>query len=88
MAEQKKILISLTKDLLSEVDAFTEKEGFSRSEFVRQALKHFMKERRRAEIRECMKKGYQQMGKINLNIAEDCLETDSLQLKSYEEILG
>lgn len=88
MAEQKKILISLPDNLLDEVDSFTQQEGFTRSEFVRQALKHFMKERRRVEIRERMKKGYQEMGKINLNIAEDCLESDSRQLKSYEEILG
>ena len=88
MAELKKILITLPDNLLKEVDFMASLDKTSRSEFVRKAMRLYLKERRSIEIRERMKKGYQEMAEINIRLVEMCFEADCEQQISYEERLG
>lgn len=88
MAELRKILISLPDNLLKEVDDIVSVEKINRSEFVREAMKLYIREIRRIEMRDSMKKGYQEMAEINIKLAEMCVEADSDQQKKYEERLG
>ncbi len=69
MAEVKRIMISLPDNLLREVDGVAAAERLNRSEFIREAMKLYIQERKRRTIREQMKKGYQEMAKINLALA-------------------
>lgn len=85
MAQQKRILISLSDSLLNEVDAFARAQNINRSEFIREAMKIYIRERKQIERCEQMKKGYIEMSKINLSIANECLYSDNEQLKNYEE---
>lgn len=88
MAEQKKILVSLPKTFLAEIDAFALSEEVSRSEFVRRAMQFYMEERRREKIRLQMEQGYREMGEINLEIACACFHADTETTLRYEENLG
>ncbi len=88
MAELKKILISLPDNLLKEVDNIVSVEKTNRSEFVREAMKLYLREKRKLQIRDRMKKGYQEMAEINIRLAEMCMDADSEQQKKYEERLG
>lgn len=88
MAELRKILISLPDNLLKEVDSIVSVEKTNRSEFVREAMKLYITEKRKIEMRDRMKKGYQEMAEINLKLAEMCLEVDNEQNQKYEERLG
>lgn len=88
MAELKKIIVSLPDNLLKEVDRFVSVEKTNRSEFVREAMKLYIKERRKAEMRDRMKKGYQEMAEINIKLAEICLDADNDQQIKYEDKLG
>ena len=88
MANQKRILISLPDSLLSEIDKFADGDNTTRSEFIREAMRFYIKERRRRNIREMMEKGYEEMGAINLQIAEEFAEIDELQYKKYEQMLS
>ncbi|NLD48239.1 MAG: ribbon-helix-helix protein, CopG family [Clostridiaceae bacterium] len=85
MAQLKKILISLPDNLLKEVDSIVAMENINRSEFVREAMKLYIREKRRIEMRDRMKKGYQQMAEINVKLAEICFEADNDQQQKYEE---
>lgn len=85
MAQLKKILISLPDNLLKEVDSIVEMENINRSEFVREAMKLYIREKRRIEMRDRMKKGYKQMAEINVKLAEMCFEADNDQQQKYEE---
>lgn len=85
MAQLKKILISLPDNLLKEVDSIVAMENINRSEFVREAMKLYIREKRRIEMRDRMKKGYQQMAEINVKLAEMCFEADNDQQQKYEE---
>lgn len=72
----KRIMISLPQHLLSEVDGVVETEQSNRSELVRQAMKLYLKERKRRQIRETMQKGYMEMANINLDMASEAFEAE------------
>ncbi len=88
MAQQKKILISLSDSLLKEVDALASLQNVNRSEFIREAMKLYIRERKKVEISDRMKKGYEEMAEINLELARYCYDADCRQLLSYEEKLS
>jgi CopG family transcriptional regulator / antitoxin EndoAI len=88
LAELKKILISLPDNLLKEIDNIVSVEKTNRSEFVREAMKLYIREKRKMEMRDRMKKGYQEMAEINIRFAEMCMDADCDQQQKYEERLG
>jgi CopG family transcriptional regulator/antitoxin EndoAI len=88
LAELRKILISLPDNLLKEVDSIVSVEKTNRSEFVRKAMKLYIREKRRIEMVDRMKKGYQEMAEINMKLSEMCFEADNDQQQKYEERLG
>lgn len=88
MAELRKILISLPDNLLKEVDSIVSVEKTNRSEFVREAMRLYIRERRKIEMRDKMKKGYQEMAEINIKLAEIFFDVDNEQQNKYEERLG
>ena len=88
MAELKKILVSLPDSLLQEVDEIVAIEKKNRSEFIREAMKLYIRERRKIKIREEMKKGYEEMAKINAEMTEDGFSSDIETLEHYEAVLS
>ncbi len=87
MAEHKKILISLDKVFLKELDACCEAAHMKRSAFISRAIAFYMQERRREQVRQSMEKGYKEMGEINLGIACSCFHADCETVIGYEENL-
>lgn len=88
MAESRKILISLPESLLKEVDSIVNMEKTNRSEFVRRTIQLYIRERRKIEVRDRLKKGYQEMAEINIKLSEIWFNVDNdLQLR-YEKRLG
>ncbi len=88
MADSRKILINLPINLLEEVDDLVKEEKQNRSEFIREAMKLYLRERKKIRIREMMKKGYMEMGMVNLEMCEEGLEDDRMFLEKYEKILA
>ena len=88
LSHQKKILISLPDALLTEVDTLATAQKINRSEFVREAMRHYVDKQKTASLNEALKKGYEQMADINIEIAELCLSADNIQQQSYEEKLA
>ncbi|NPV45056.1 Antitoxin EndoAI [Koleobacter methoxysyntrophicus] len=88
MAETKKIMITLPDSLLEEVDIIASMEKKNRSQFIREAMRLYIREREKRQIRENMKKGYMEMAKINLMLAEMALEAENDSLKVYETRLA
>jgi len=73
----KRIMISLPQNLLSEVDGVVELERKSRSEFIREAMKLYLLERKRRHIREHMQVGYMEMAGLNLTLANEALSAEN-----------
>ena len=88
VSSKKKILISIPEALLFETDKFLSDAKMTRSEFISEAMRIYLKEKKRESLCEQMKKGYAEMGEINLEIAEGCLSADNAALKNYEEKLS
>ena len=87
LAELRKILISLPDNLLKEIDNIVSVERTYRSEFVREAMRLYIREKRKIQIMDRMKKGYLEMAEINIKLAEVCYDADCDQQQIYEERL-
>lgn len=84
MAETKRIMVSLPNSLLEEVDFIVSMEKKNRSEFVKEAMKLYIREKRKVEVSERLRDGYLEMSQINLTLAEVGFEQDMMELNVYE----
>lgn len=71
MPASKRIIITIPENLLSEMDTITTVESKNRSEIVREAIRFYLRERKKNLTREQMKKGYLEMAELNLNLASE-----------------
>lgn len=67
----KRIVVNLPQHLLNEVDGVIQQENVNYSEFLSQATKLYLRDRKKRQIRETMQQGYMEMAKINLNLASE-----------------
>ncbi|HHU30826.1 MAG TPA: ribbon-helix-helix protein, CopG family [Firmicutes bacterium] len=70
-------MISLPHHLLEEVDDIVALEKRSRSDFIREAMRLYLSEREKKLIREKMKRGYAEMAKINLRLANEAFVVEN-----------
>lgn len=73
MASSKRIVISVPDHLLREVDGLVAMERWNRSALIREAVRIYVEERKKRDMREQMKRGYEEMARINLTLAEEGL---------------
>ncbi len=88
MADIKRIVVSLPDSLLKEVDDIACLECRNRSEFVRNAMRFYIKELKRISTMEKMKNGYLEMAEINATLAEIGLTADNETFLGYETRLA
>ncbi len=84
MADTKRIIIKLPNSLLEEVDNLVSINKNNRNEFIKRAMKLYIREQRMIEIKETMKQGYLEMSQININLSEMGLTEDMRELNVYE----
>jgi len=72
----KKIIVSVPDSLLAEMDLMGVAECKNRSEIVREAIRLYINERKKIDLREQLRKGYVEMGDINKAIAEESFNLD------------
>lgn len=84
----KRVLLTLPEQLLHEADQIAKKQGQSRSELVREAIKMYIKEMKRLEVRDRLIRGYQEMAAVNTEWAEAAACADYEALAGYEEKLA
>jgi len=71
VADSKRIMVSLPTSLLEEVDGLINLEKKNRSELIREAMRFYLVEKRKSHLREQMRVGYLEMGRINLTLSEE-----------------
>lgn len=81
-------MISLPDSLLEKVDGVAEEKNQNRSEFIREAMKLYITELRKKEIKKKMKQGYLEMGELNLELAEDNIKTENNDFFKYEDSIA
>jgi CopG family transcriptional regulator/antitoxin EndoAI len=88
VAELKRIAICLPDSLLKEFDDVVCNENVNRSELIRKAMRLYIKETKKMEFIDRMKKGYIEMGQINVTLAEIGLTADYETIINYESRLA
>ena len=88
MSQLKKVLITVPDSLLAAVDSAAKGENINRSEFVREAMKMYLREKKKSERHELMKKGYQEMAELNLSSARMGFDAEEEAILAYEEKLA
>ena len=89
MDNVKRVMISLPDSLLKEIDGFIKNESQNdRSEFIKDAMKLYLKEKKKEEIREQLRNGYLEMSEFNKKLASEGLEYDSKVMTYYEDSLA
>lgn len=87
MSNSKKIILSLPEELLDRVNDCLKVENKNRSEWVREAIIHYLSEVEKARIRAWMEQGYQEMGMLNLELSEEGIASDEKDFAAYENKL-
>jgi CopG family transcriptional regulator/antitoxin EndoAI len=88
MGETKRIMVSLPQKLLTEVDGIVALENRTRSEFIREAMKLYLQERKKRQIRERMQSGYLEMAKINLTLSKEAIYAENEADRILEELVS
>lgn len=88
MGSTKRIMVCLPSHLLEQVDEAVRELQGNRSQFVREAMRYYLMERRRHQLREELREGYRRMARLNLQIAEECETEYDLDLDEYERHLA
>lgn len=70
------IVVRLPQSLLTELDVLVKQENGNRNELIYQATKMYIRERKKRQIREAMRRGYMEMAKINLSIASEAFHAE------------
>ena len=86
--DKRKVLISLPDALVRQADAAALAEGVTRSALVREALCQYLSRKHMLESREQMRKGYEEMARINIAWAQTGLRADTRVLDAYEAMLS
>ena len=71
MAAARRIELTLPEGLLETVDSIAEKENITRSECIESAMRFYIEEREKRDLRDQMIQGYQEMAEINITISVD-----------------
>ena len=88
MPATNRIIITVPENLLAEMEDVTIIESKNRSEIVREAIRFYLRERKRTLIVVQMKKGYIEMAEINLCLAcEDSGVEDEALVNCIEKLL-
>ena len=83
----KKIILSLPEELLERVDEQLKNAEISRSEWIRRAILLGLEQEKKQQLRTRMERGYQEMGLLNLALAEEALEAGTSDFAIYEKLL-
>jgi len=86
--EKRKVLISLPDVLVKQADVAALAEGLTRSALVREALCQYLSRKHMLESREQMRRGYEEMSRINTAWAQTGLRADMRVLDAYEAMLS
>ncbi len=68
-SNSREIVVRLPHHLIKEMDGVARLDHMNRSEVLHRAVRTYLSERGKGQIRESMRQGYMEMAKINLNIA-------------------
>ncbi|MEN1759132.1 CopG family transcriptional regulator [Anoxynatronum sibiricum] len=83
---EKELTIRLPENMLQELDVYSHLENKNLNEFIREAVQQILCEKNRCQLHENMRIGYEEMGAINLALAEIGVCIERTLLEEYESL--
>lgn len=71
MAASRRITVSVPDHLLQEVDGLAAMDRSERNKLILEAVRAYVEERKKRDIRDQLKRGYVEMARLNLTLAEE-----------------
>ncbi len=87
MTERKTLSIELPKYLLEEMEQYCKNNNQKQNIFLNQAIKFYLKEMKKEEVRNHLRDGYKKMAGLNQQLADEGLSSECLSYLCYEQRL-
>jgi CopG family transcriptional regulator/antitoxin EndoAI len=88
VSNQKRIVVNIPYQLLEQVDGIAHRDQTNRSEIIREAMRRYVSERRKCDIRAAMQQGYMEMARINLRIASESFPLEQEAGRTVERLVS
>jgi CopG family transcriptional regulator / antitoxin EndoAI len=76
VSDKKRMVVYIPEQLLEQLDGVAQRGSANRSEVVREALRLYVTEQRKNEIRTRMQQGYLEMARLNLRLASEAFQVE------------
>jgi len=76
LTERKDISIKLSECLLEEMKQYCKNNNLKQNNFVNQAIKFYLKEMKKEEVRNHLRDGYKKMAGLNQQLADEGLSSE------------
>jgi len=87
LTERKDISIKLSECLLEEMKQYCKNNNLKQNNFVNQAIKFYLKEMKKEEVRNHLRDGYKKMAGLNQQLADEGLSSECYSYLCYEQRL-
>ena len=87
MTEKKKVSIEISECLLEEMKQYCKNNNLKQNNFVNQAIKFYLKEMKKEEVRNHLRDGYKKMAGLNQQLADEGLSSECYSYLCYEQRL-
>lgn len=87
LSKSKKIKIELPEYLVEEIKLYCKQNNEKQNEFLSQAVKLYLRERKKEEVRSHLRDGYKKMAGLNQQLADEGLSSDCYSYLCYEQRL-
>ena len=79
--------VELPEYLVKEIEIYCEQNEEKKSDFFTEAVKLYLRERKKEEVRSHLKDGYKKMAGLNQQLADEGLSSDCYSYLCYEQRL-
>ncbi|MFW6294355.1 MAG: CopG family transcriptional regulator [Halanaerobium sp.] len=87
LSKFKKLKIELPEYLIEEIELYCKQNNEKKSQFLSQAVKLYLRERKKEEVRSHLRDGYKKMAGLNQQLADEGLSSDCYSYLCYEQRL-
>ena len=87
MSETRKLKVELPIYLVEEIERQCHKNDQKRNDFLYQAVKFYLKELKKEEVRSHLRDGYKKMAGLNQQLADEGLSSECHSYLCYEQRL-
>jgi len=87
LTERRKVSIEISECLLEEMEQYCKNNSQKQNIFLNQAIKFYLKEMKKEEVRNHLRDGYKKMAGLNQQLADEGLSSECYSYLCYEQRL-